>query len=239
MNLDEFSYVADDRRYINPQVGLDESNAFIDNLRNTQAQRTEEIAQDTYNLGTAIPSNLGGLGGAGSYFTARYQTPQTNAIIGDLKATAQAQALSEAMNNELAKAKQRYTNAYKAAQRRAVAPPSGGDPTTNGDVDFVTPGEEYGLQYERSEGGLSSGVDGSANTRLFEVRTKDGRRIPLNIIGAGDSITVDTPTYSFSGKDKAREYAQNALRNGGKILHYQDNGEAVDVSNGYAFLWGL
>lgn len=121
MNLDEFSTVVDDRRYIKPQVALDESNAFIENLRNTQGQRTAEIAQDTYNLGTAVPSNLGGLGGSGSYFTSRYQTPQTNEIVANLKATAQAQALNDAMNNALAQAKQRYNNAYKAAQRRSGA----------------------------------------------------------------------------------------------------------------------
>lgn len=126
MNLDEFSTVIDDRRYIKPQVALDESNAFIDALRNTQGQRTAEIAQDTYNLGTAVPSNLGGLGGSGSYFTSRYQTPQTNEVVANLRATAQAQALNDAMNNALAQAKQRYNNAYKAAQRR-----SGGGGGTN------------------------------------------------------------------------------------------------------------
>lgn len=119
MNLDEFSTVVDDRRYINPQVALDESNAFIENLRKTQGQRTAEIAQDTYNLGTAVPSNLGGLGGSGSYFTSRYQTPQTNEVVANLRATAQAQALNDAMNNALTQAKQRYNNAYKAAQRRS------------------------------------------------------------------------------------------------------------------------
>lgn len=126
MNLDEFSTVVDDRRYIKPQVALDESNAFIENLRNTQGQRTAEIAQDTYNLGTAVPSNLGGLGGSGSYFTSRYQTPQTNEIVANLKATAQAQALNDAMNNALAQAKQRYNNAYKAAQKRSSSTGSAG-----------------------------------------------------------------------------------------------------------------
>lgn len=148
MNLDEFSTVVDDRRYIKPQVALDESNAFIENLRNTQGQRTQEIAQDTYNLGTAVPSNLGGLGGSGSYFTSRYQTPQTNEVVANLRATAQAQALNDAMNNALAQAKQRYNNAYKAAQRRArssTGPTNPTNPTnpklpidTNGNDDKTT-----------------------------------------------------------------------------------------------------
>lgn len=130
MNLDQFSTVVDDQRYINPQVALDESNAFIQNLRDTQQARTSEIARDTYNLGTAVPSNLGGLGGSDSYFTSRYQTPQTNTLIADLKATAQAQALSDAMNNAVAQAKQRYNNAYKKYSKRHSG--SGGTTGTTG-----------------------------------------------------------------------------------------------------------
>lgn len=122
MNLDDFSTVVEDRRYINPQVGLDESNAFIENLRNTQKANTQEIAQDTYNLGTAVPSNLGGLGGAGTYFTSRYQTPQTNEVVANLRSAAQAQALNEALSNKLAQAKERYNKAYKAASKRAGNP---------------------------------------------------------------------------------------------------------------------
>lgn len=138
MNLDDFSTVVDEQRYINPQVALDESNAFIQNLRDTQQSRNAQIARDTYNLGTAIPSNIGGLSGSGSYFNARYQTPQTNTLIADLKATAQAQALNDAMNNELAQAKQRYNKAYKAAQKRNSG--SGGTPATTGgsEIDDTT-----------------------------------------------------------------------------------------------------
>ena len=126
MNLDDFSTTFEDRRYINPQVSLDEQNTFIDNYRTSQGQRTEKIAQDTYNLGTAVPSNLGGLSGAGNYFTSRYQTPQTNEVISELRKTAQAQALNDAMSNELAKLKERYNQAYRAAKKRS----SKGNPTT-------------------------------------------------------------------------------------------------------------
>lgn len=126
MNLDSFSTVIDDRRYMKPEVYVDESNAFIENLRNTQSQRNQQIAQDTYNLGTAVPSNLGGLGGSSAYFNARYQTPYTNAVVADLRATAQAQALNEAMNNTLAQAKEKYNKAYKAYQRRVAAAKAAG-----------------------------------------------------------------------------------------------------------------
>ena len=111
----------EDRTYVNPEASLQEQNAFIDNLRNVQNQNNAEIATDTYNLGTAIPSNLGGLGGGESYFTSRYQVPQGVALANNLRATAQAQALNDILSNEQAMMKQRYTNAQKAARQRAAA----------------------------------------------------------------------------------------------------------------------
>lgn len=130
MNLDDFSYTENDRRYINPQVSLDEQNAFIDNLRDMQQVNTAKITQDTRNLGTQVPSNLGGLGGGTSYFKSRYQTPQMNSMVSDLKAAAQSQALSTLMSNEIAKAKKRYNDAYRAAKKRS----SGGGGGTNGNT---------------------------------------------------------------------------------------------------------
>lgn len=118
MNLNEFSYEENDRRYIKPEVSLGEQNAFIQNLRDTQGVRNAQIAQQTHNLGTDVPSNLGGLTGSEAYFSARYQTPQTNSTVASLKSAAQAQALTTALNNELEQAKQRYSNAYRAAQAR-------------------------------------------------------------------------------------------------------------------------
>jgi hypothetical protein len=141
MNLDDFSYEEEERRYINPQTALTESDEFISNLRSAQQQKNAEIAQDTYNLGTRVPSNLGGLVGAEGYFESRYQAPQTGSIVSDLKAAAQAQALNEAMTNELAKAKQRYNNAYKAAQRRARSYSGGGGGGTNPTT--ITPDTEF------------------------------------------------------------------------------------------------
>lgn len=126
MNLDDFSYEDDSRRYLKPEVSLNEQNAFIDNLRNLQQQDTAKIRQDTYNLGTAVPSNIGGLTGGSSYFTSRFQTPQTNSMVSDLRAAAQAQALSTLMSSEIAKAKKRYQDAYYASQKRANNSNGGG-----------------------------------------------------------------------------------------------------------------
>ena len=129
MNLDDFSYVENDRRYVKPEVSLNERNAFIDNLRNSQAQNAAQIRQDTYNLGMAVPSSLGGLGGGSRYFTARYQNPQMNSMIADLRAAAQSQALNDLLQNEIGKAKKRYNDAYRAAKKRENAGGGGGNGT--------------------------------------------------------------------------------------------------------------
>lgn len=115
MNLEDYAYNEDGRWYVNPQVSLDEQNAFINNYRNLQAQNNSQIEQQTKALGTQVPSQLGGLIGGGSYFKSRYQTPQTNQTIAELRAVAQQQALSQALNNELAKAKKKYKDAQNNA----------------------------------------------------------------------------------------------------------------------------
>lgn len=154
MNLDDYSYVENDRRYVEPRVGLNERNAFIDNLRETWPQNTAQIRQDTRNLGTHISSNLGGLGGGSSYFASRYQTPQMNSMISDLRAVAQSTALQELMNNEINKAKKRYQDAYNAAKDRENSNSSGTggneikdfniatEYTNAGDAERIVPDEE-------------------------------------------------------------------------------------------------
>lgn len=124
--MDQFSYTENDRRYINPQVSLAEQNAFINNLRNNQQDWTDGTISVTENLGTKIPSQLGGLTGGSGYFASRYQTPQTNSMISDLRAAAQSQALSQLMNNEIAKAQKRYSDAYRAAKKREADANSNG-----------------------------------------------------------------------------------------------------------------
>lgn len=130
------------RGYLNPQVALDESNAFIDNLRATQAQQNQQIAQQTRNLGTDVPSNLGGLTGAGSYFTSRYQVPQTASAVANLRATAQAAALNQALQNEQEIWKKKYNDAYRKYQKSAYNKANSGNGlsgVTNGGIDQTDP----------------------------------------------------------------------------------------------------
>lgn len=117
MNDNEYTTV-EDRQYINPEIGLSESQTFIDNLRAAQEAENAKIASDTHALGTDVPSRMGGLGGSESTFVERYQTPRVNKMISDLKAVAQAQAMSERLGNLLAQEKERYNQAYRAYKRR-------------------------------------------------------------------------------------------------------------------------
>lgn len=119
MNLDDFSTEVEGRRYLDPEVSLREQESFINNLRQSQIDANKEIATQTYNLGTAVPSNLGGLMGGEGYWTSRYQTPQTNATVANLRAAAQAKALNDVLANEQAIWKNRYQDAYRAYQKRA------------------------------------------------------------------------------------------------------------------------
>ena len=142
------------RTYVNPQAALGESDTFIDNLRQTQQANTQQIAQDTYNLGTAVPSNLGGLTGGTGYWTSRYQVPQTNATVANLRAAAQAKALNDVLANEQAIWKKRYQDTYRDYQKRqydkANAPKTQNPETTDPsepDVEknVTTPQEFFGV----------------------------------------------------------------------------------------------
>lgn len=118
MNLEDYAYNENDRWYVDPRVSLDEQNAFINNLRNAQAQNNAQIEQQVQSLGTQVPSQLGGLAGAGSYFRSRFQTPQTNQTVAELRAGMQAQALNQALQNEYKKAKKAYNDAQNEATSR-------------------------------------------------------------------------------------------------------------------------
>lgn len=124
------------RYYADPNVALNESNQFIDNLRNVQNQQNQEIAQQTYNLGTDIESVKGGLGTNTtndlSYFTSRYQVPQTTSAVANLRTAAQAAALNQVLSDEQEMWKNRYQNAYRNYQKRQYNMVSGGTGGTGG-----------------------------------------------------------------------------------------------------------
>lgn len=195
------------RVYSNPQTGLDESQSFIENLRSTQGQQNQQIATDTYNLGTAVPSVQGGLGAptdAGlSYFTSRYQTPQTNATVANLKAVAQAAALNEVLSNEQEMWKKRYNDAYRAYQKSAYDKanrPTTQDTTTGGvdeqSTDLTGQGKLVLDDQDFAEGGAFI-VDPASGNIIGEGFKGDNPRYVRDSDGNYSKYT--TPTYSKSG----------------------------------------
>lgn len=157
MNTDE-TYELEEIVYVNPTQSRDEQLQFIDNLRDVQAQNNQQIAADTYALGTQVPTNLGGLtsgaGNADSYWMSRYQTPQVQSAVANLQATAQADALSKIMAQDEAQYQNRANQAYRNYQKRQRARSSSGsgNNTIAPGGDFTTEGEvkENSIQPEMS-----------------------------------------------------------------------------------------
>lgn len=142
------TYTFEDRQYIDPTVSRDEQLGFINRLREIENKDLQKIATDTHNLGSDLPSNLGGLSGvnpdAGSagIWRNRYQRPQTNALVAGLRSSAQASALNDVLNNAMNQYKNRYNQAYRKAKKLEQANNSGNGTTdgTNGDEedDIIT-----------------------------------------------------------------------------------------------------
>lgn len=139
--MDE-TYTLNEQTYINPTVDRDERLAFIENLRAVQNKDMDKIKQDTYNLGSPLPSNKGGLTGAEGTFRQMYSVPQTNALVSQLKSAAQASALNTALSNLQNQYKDAYNTAYKNYQSRMGSygntGPSPGSNYVEGDVEFKT-----------------------------------------------------------------------------------------------------
>ena len=219
------------RAYINPQTGLDESTQFIENLRAAQGQQNQQIAQDTYNLGTDIQSVQGGLGtntpANMGYFTSRLQTPQTNSAVANLRAAAQAQALNEVLANEQAIWKKRYQDAYRAAQRRSsgggntVTDPSNNLPITGGVDEVDTTSTVVGVVPGTPGGYTVANIIPDWDNMTSQVAGytyvpygQDGR---VNYVYGSGGSSSNTPKTTQRLTPVSRLEQNNPLPNWGKI----------------------
>ena len=251
------TFTFEDREYINPQVSLDEQNAFIDNYRQTQQQNNNEIIQQTRNLGTEIPSNLGGLVGGEGCWTSRYQTPQTNAVVSQLRSTAQAQALNDVLETQQAIWKKRYNDAYRAYQKRnSGGGGGGGDPEDEDgeDPDFESTGDTVNID----ENELVAPPPDSTDTGLVSnanayASVTGGGQLPVDTSTPGVLIDsngnrtafkvyhgkgIEVPGVGSFTKEGARNYLSNWVKNGGKV----SNGLGAPLSEEYNLLllsWDL
>lgn len=178
----------EDRSYVNPEISMAEQDQFIEKFRDIQAQNQAQINRDTYNLGTPVSSNLGGLTGAEGLWGAEYQRPQVNAAIANLRRVNLQQAVNtamanqqNAMQNRINQAKRAYYRAQQEAyaRDRAKANSSTGD-NKQGGVDVT----------ELPEGKVSSG----------------GTTIRSNAPGTSTVLTPGGTTNIGSGKPEAGVY---------------------------------
>lgn len=221
----------EDRVYLNPTTSRDEQLAFIDTLRETQKQNTAQINADTYALGSQLPSNLGGLSGAEDTFIARYQTPQTEATVADLRTAAQQSALNTALSNLQNAYKQRYNAAVLNYQKRAAQPttPTTTPETPEDDTLLNTPNTETPEVGVRS----STLVERLRNQFADSIaETETGIQGALDAINSGDTakaqsipvIIRKTADSGSAGKSTAVVYRNNRGAVTGMLLNGKQYG---------------
>lgn len=194
------------RYYVNPEAALNEANQFIDNLRATQAQQNQEIATQTENLGTTLPSVQGGLGTNTpnnlSYFTSRYQTPQTASVMSDLRSAAQAAALSQVLQDQQAMWKKKYQDAYRSYQKRS-----------------------YDKTYGGGSGGGGGGNNGG-NSSTWDGGIDEEATDPQNRYGVPNANVRETDTeYIYKDPNTGKEV--RVLKSFMNKL-YDENGKLTD-----------
>lgn len=257
------SYDFEDRKYVNPTLSRDEQLSFVDNFRNMQQSNMNQIARDTHNLGTDVPSNLGGLTGSERLWNASYVAPKVNSMVSGLRATAQAKALNDVLGNYQEQMKKRYNDAYMAAQRRA----SGGDnpsddddddddsidytandteaPNSQGNIDTVTKrnGPRAYTNPNAPESSLpditSGGKLPSSGGAAYYLVAPDGSRsqivITKNMSGVSmDAFNGEEPMYSIGGSENIRNRLGDLISRGYRIQR-----GSQDITSTYGITMGL
>lgn len=204
---DNETFEFENRTYINPDVSRDEQTAFIDTLRGLQDEKNAQIATETHNLGTDVEPHLGGLSGSEDYWKAKYQTPQTNAAIADMKAVAQQSALNNAMSNYNNMLQEKYNQAYRDYNRRVYEHNRARERKADS---YYTTSETTG-----GGGGNSSTWDGKTEKRVItpEAPSNDAIR---NAGGSVRTVTIGPLPYTIAtdtnGTLYFRDYAGNLVQ---------------------------
>lgn len=137
---------------VSPTASQAIQNAFIDNYRQAQAEKTAQIGEAAHALGSDLEAQYGGLHGPSEYIKSRYQTPQTDQRLATLRTASQLSALNQLLNNDLAN----WADKAYQARRRAVARSNTKTPTNNtakeGEVEKKVLGEGTAQQTLRSSG---------------------------------------------------------------------------------------
>lgn len=221
MNENE-TFEFENRTYLNPDISRDEQTDFINTLRDIQAQNNAQIATETHNLGTDIDHPRGGLSGSEEYWKGRYQTPQTEAAVANLKAVAQQSALNDALSNYNNMLQNRYSQAYRDYNRRVYEHnrkrereadeyyknSTGG--SNNGETTNQTVGEveeEYSnsVNIKNGLGGLDAIQESMVKTETERIMKAEGLNLAEARAKALDNLGLSSvsPTSNSQGEKKS------------------------------------
>lgn len=237
MNNDNSTFEFEGRTYINPDVSRDEQTAFIDTLRDIQAQNNAQIETETHNLGTDVEPRLGGLTGSEEYWKGLYQTPQTNAAVANMKAVAQQTALNDALSNYQNMLQNRYNQAYRDYQRRAYnySRRSSGSNTSTSDTGGGDGNDGTGNKYNINNNLSETTQDVSTTnykSRLGKINTTDDGKLyyldasptkektPLYL----GNLTSELDMMIATGKLKPGYNGERRVVNGESLI-YLDTGQ--------------
>lgn len=179
----------EDRAYVSPTISRDEQLDFVENYRNVLNNNVQRVNTQTHNLGTDVPSNLGGLSGAEATFENRYVTPVANATVAELRAKAQETALTQSLNNLKEQMNKRYKDAYRNARISEYNKNNSGN-GGGGDDESAIDFEEEGSDGTTGE----NKVELNPNTGEGEVEmtseghakyTKNGQVYNIHDVGTG------------------------------------------------------
>lgn len=175
---------------VSPTASQAIQNAFIDNYRQAQAEKTAQIGEAAHALGSDLEAQYGGLHGPSEYIKSRYQTPQTDQRLATLRTASQLSALNQLLNNDLAN----WADKAYQAKRNAVARSNKKTPTTTPTTDTE------GLNITTETNAPSQiGVDTNPNTSGNNI-IQTGENTYKNL-GTGESYsTADTAFMSTASQ---------------------------------------
>lgn len=218
---DEETFEFENRKYINPDISRDEQTDFINTLRDIQAQNNAQIATETHNLGTDIDHPRGGLNGSEEYWKGRYQTPQTEAAIANMKAVAQQSALNTALSNYNNMLQNRYSQAYRDYNKRLY---------------------EHNRKREKLADSYytNSGNNGNGSTQITggieysdPLTTNDSGETEVTVNEAGVTVPSSTQSGFAPGTPLGNLAKNNAQISGGGIPYGQGgSGYYIEDANG-------
>lgn len=194
----------DSRLYVNPKTSAQEQQAFIETIRDLQAKNVNEINRNTYELGSPVSSNVGGLGGTERMLEARYVTPQAQVTAAGLNAAMKQSVLNTELKNISNYWRNQFNQAQGRYQRAASTYPTTTNPNNkNGEID----------PKEIPEGTLDTLPSGEPNATA--TATGDVMRVRIDDYIESTQVSTNTPI--------SREY------DNGRVDQYQ-NGKWVTVT---------